>query len=122
MTECGKKALAQSALQIISQVQKLDDVWGLYAQPSLFGIVTNGLEWFIVSHETGKLNCRYKRHSKSPSDANRMVSTIGKYKPSVKNLTMKAQMVVVRGFAKLSFASNATTMDESMAIEKHSMT
>jgi len=54
LTGFCKKALAQSALQIISQVQGLDDIWGLFKQPVLYGILTNGLEWFVVAHEAGR--------------------------------------------------------------------
>jgi hypothetical protein len=49
-----KKAIAQSALQIISQVQLLDNIWGLFKQPTLYGILTNGLEWIIVAFSAGQ--------------------------------------------------------------------
>ena len=54
LTVFCKKALAQSALQTISQVQSLDEIWEHYEQPALYGILTNGLEWFIVVHEAGR--------------------------------------------------------------------
>jgi len=54
LTVFCKKALAQSALQTISQVQGLDDLWGLFEEPVLYGILTNGLEWFIVAYEAGR--------------------------------------------------------------------
>jgi hypothetical protein len=54
LTVFCKKALAQSALQTISQVQELEDIWGFYKNPALYGILTNGLEWFIVAHVAGK--------------------------------------------------------------------
>jgi hypothetical protein len=53
LTAFGKKALAQSAIQTISQVQGLCDIWAFYEHPALYGILTNGLEWFIVAHEAG---------------------------------------------------------------------
>jgi len=35
-------------------VQNLDDIWGRFEHPSLYGILTNGLEWFIVAYESGR--------------------------------------------------------------------
>ena len=54
MTDFCKKAIAQSALQIISQVQLLDNIWVLFKQPTLYGILTNGLEWIIVAYSAGQ--------------------------------------------------------------------
>mmetsp|Transcript_22350 Transcript_22350/g.32104 ORF Transcript_22350/g.32104 Transcript_22350/m.32104 type:complete len:400 (+) Transcript_22350:53-1252(+) len=51
-TDC-KKGLAQSALQIYSQVQKLERLWGYDNHKKLYGILTNGMEWFIISHRDG---------------------------------------------------------------------
>ena len=55
MTDFCTRAIAQSALQIISQGQRLDDIWGLFKHPTtLYGILTNGLEWKIVAYESGE--------------------------------------------------------------------
>ena len=54
MTTFGKRAIAQSALQVISQVQRLKIFWGLVKQPILYGILTNGLEWIIVAYAAGE--------------------------------------------------------------------
>jgi hypothetical protein len=51
----GKTGLAQAALQIVSQTNKLTAHMGLETAESLFyfGILTNGLEWYIVRYHKG---------------------------------------------------------------------
>eukprot|EP01035_Chromulina_nebulosa_P033667 gene33667-45088_t len=54
MTTFGKKAISESALQVISQVYRLRKLWGLVKKPILYGILTNGLEWIIVAYADGE--------------------------------------------------------------------
>lgn len=68
ITTNGKTGLAQAALQISSQVKNLDVRLG---NKPFYGILTNGMEWFVVEYCKGKW-----RHSQVMSPVNENHGTL----------------------------------------------